>query len=102
MPRWVKVMVEPPVAVVDTVVDRRGTRRVAEAYLNYLYSGPAQELAAKHFYRPRDEAVAARHADRFSQAKLFTIDEKLGGWQAAQKKHFADGGVFDQIYQPGR
>jgi sulfate/thiosulfate transport system substrate-binding protein len=96
------ILAEPPVAVVDKVVDRRGTRKLAEAYVNFLYTEKGQELAAKHFYRPRDPAVAARHADRFTKAKIFTIDEKLGGWQAAQKKHFADGGLFDQIYQPGR
>ena len=96
------ILAEPPVAVVDKVVDRRGTRKVAEAYVKFLYTDVGQELAAKHFYRPRNEAVAARFADRFTKANLFTIDGKLGGWQAAQKKHFADGGVFDQIYQPGK
>jgi sulfate/thiosulfate-binding protein len=96
------ILAEPPVAVVDKVVDRRGTRKLAEEYLKFLYSDAGQEIAAKHFYRPRSEAVAARYADRFTKANLFTIDEKLGGWQAAQKKHFADGGLFDQIYQSGR
>jgi len=96
------ILAEPPVAVVDKVVDRRGTRKVAEAYVKFLYTDAGQEVAAKHFYRPRSEAVAARYADRFTKANLFTIDGKLGGWQAAQKKHFADGGLFDQIYQPGR
>jgi sulfate/thiosulfate transport system substrate-binding protein len=96
------ILAEPPVTVVDKVVDRRGTRKVAEAYLNYLYSDAGQEIAAKNFYRPRNQTIAAKYENVFTKATLFTIDEKLGGWQAAQKKHFADGGVFDQIYQPGK
>lgn len=95
------ILAEPPVAVVDTVVDKKGTRKVAEAYLQYLYSEEGQNLAGKHFYRPRDPKVAAVYAHQFPKVNLFTIDEVFGGWQKAQKTHFADGGVFDQIYQPG-
>jgi sulfate transport system substrate-binding protein len=95
------ILAEPPVAVVDKVVDRRGTRAIAEAYLQYLYSPEGQEIAAKRRYRPRDEQVAAKHAHSFAKLKLFNIDEVFGGWQKAQKTHFADGGVFDQIYKPG-
>ncbi len=97
----ISILAEPPVAVVDTVVDRRGTRALADAYLQYLYSPEGQEIAAKRHYRPRDQAVAARYASSFAKVKLFTIDELFGGWQKAQKAHFADGGVFDQIYKPG-
>ena len=97
----VSILAEPPVAVVDTVVDRKGTRAVAEAYLQYLYSPEGQEIAAKHHYRPRDTAVAARFANSFATVTLFTIDELFGGWQTAQKTHFGDGGTFDQIYRPG-
>jgi len=96
------ILAEPPVAVVDAVVDKRGTRKAAEAYLRFLYSPLGQELAAKHHYRPRDQKVAAAHAASFANVKLFTIDEAFGGWQTAQKAHFADGGSFDQIYRPGR
>ena len=95
------ILAEPPVAVVDKVVDKRGTRKAAEAYLQYLYSAEGQEIAARHFYRPRSTAVAARHAAQFPKLNLFTIDELFGGWAKAQKTHFADGGVFDRIYQPG-
>ncbi len=97
----ISILAEPPVTVVDTVVDRRGTRAIAEAYLQYLYAPEGQEIAAKHHYRPRDQKVAARYAASFAKVKLFTIDELFGGWQKAQKTHFADGGVFDQIYKPG-
>jgi ABC-type sulfate transport system substrate-binding protein len=83
------------------VVDNRGTRKVAEAYLKYLYSDEAQDLAAKWFYRPRSEAVAARYASQFPALKLFTVPEKFGSWAQAKATHFADGGVFDQVYQPG-
>lgn len=96
----VSILAEPPVTVVDKVVDRRGTREVAEAYLKHLYSEEGQELAAKHFYRPRLASVAARHAAQFPQILLVEIDKEFGGWQKAQLKHFADGGVFDQIYAP--
>ncbi|HET7792942.1 MAG TPA: sulfate ABC transporter substrate-binding protein [Rhizobacter sp.] len=92
------ILAEPPVAVVDKVVDKRGTREVATAYLEYLYSPEGQDIAARNFYRPIDEKVAARYAKQFPAVKLFTIDEVFGGWTKAQKTHFADGGVFDQIY----
>jgi sulfate/thiosulfate-binding protein len=98
----VSVLAEPSVAVVDKNVDRKGTRAVAEAYLQYLYSPEGQEIAAKRHYRPRDEKVAAKYASSFAKVKLFTIDEVFGGWQNAQKTHFADKGLFDQIYTPGR
>ncbi|SCK15809.1 sulfate ABC transporter substrate-binding protein [Vogesella sp. LIG4] len=91
------ILAEPPVSVVDKVVDKHGTRKVAEAYLRYLYSPEGQELAAKNYYRPRDPKVAARYAGQFSKVKLFSIDQLFGGWTRAQKTHFADGGVFDQI-----
>jgi len=96
------ILAEPPVAVVDKVVDKKGTRAAAEAYLQFLYSPEGQEIAARHHYRPRDATVAAKYAGTFAQVKLFTIDEAFGGWQNAQKAHFADGGTFDQIYRPGR
>lgn len=96
------ILAEPPVAWVDKVVARHGTAEVAEAYLKYLYSPEGQELAAKHFYRPRLEAVARKHADTFPQLKLFTVDEVFGGWAKAQKIHFSDGGIFDQIQQANR
>jgi sulfate/thiosulfate transport system substrate-binding protein len=96
------ILAEPPVAVVDKVVDKKGTRAVAEAYLQFLYSPEGQEIAARHHYRPRDAEIAAKYAGTFAQVKLFTIDEAFGGWQSAQKAHFADGGTFDQIYRPGR
>jgi len=94
------VLAEPPVTVVDKVVDRRGTRKVADAYLNYLYSEAGQELAGKHYYRPINEKIAAKYASQFPKVKLLTVDEIAGGWTKAQKTHFADGGTFDQIYQP--
>jgi sulfate/thiosulfate transport system substrate-binding protein len=95
----VSILAEPPVAVVDTVVDRRGTRQVAEAYLQFLYSQVGQELAVKHHFRPRDSEVAERHRDAFKPVALFTIDEAFGGWALAQKTHFADGGIYDRIYR---
>lgn len=94
----VSILAEPPVTVIDKVVDKRGTRAVATAYLEYLYSEAGQELIAKHFYRPRMPEVATKHADRFPNVKLITVDEEFGGWQAAQAKHFTEGGVFDQIF----
>jgi sulfate transport system substrate-binding protein len=97
----ISILAEPPVAVVDKVVDRKGTRAVAEAYLKFLYTPEGQEIAAKNHYRPRDPNVAAKYASTFATVKLFTIDEAFGGWQKAQKAHFADGGSFDQIYRPG-
>jgi sulfate transport system substrate-binding protein len=92
------ILAEPPVAVVDKNVDRRGTRAVAQAYLEYLYSTEGQEIAARNFYRPTNPAVAAAYARQFPKISLFGIDEVFGGWAAAQKTHFNDGGVFDQIY----
>lgn len=93
------ILAEPPVSVVDQNVDRKGTRKVAEAYLNYLYGEEGQRIAAKHFYRPRNQAVAAEFAQQFPQLKLVTIDADFGGWKSAQPKFFNDGGIFDQIYQ---
>ena len=96
------ILAEPPVSVVDKVVDKKGTRKVAQAYLEYLYSPEGQEIAAKHYYRPRDEKVAAKYAKQFAKVNLITIDGVFGGWEKAQKTHFADGGTFDQIYAPGQ
>lgn len=92
------ILAEPPVAVVDEYASKHGTTAVAEAYLRYLYSPEGQDLAARNFYRPRDKAVAAHYASFFPALKLFTIDEVFGGWTKAQAVHFADGGIFDQIY----
>jgi sulfate/thiosulfate transport system substrate-binding protein len=92
------ILAEPPVAVVDRNVDRKGSRAAAQAYLEYLYTPAGQELAARHFYRPIDAQVAAAHTQRFPKIELFTIDTVFGGWAKAQATHFADGGVFDQIY----
>jgi len=91
------ILAEPPVTVVDKVVNKRGTAEVAKAYLEYLYSPEGQEIAAKHYYRPRDAAVAAKYASSFAKVELFTIDEVFGGWQKAQATHFNDGGIYDQI-----
>jgi sulfate transport system substrate-binding protein len=93
------ILAEPSVAVVDKVVDKKGTRAVAEAYLKYLYSEEGQEIAAKNFYRPTNAKIAAKYSDKFPQIKLFKIDDAFGGWKNAFKTHFADGGTFDQIYQ---
>ena len=97
----VSILAEPPVALVDTVVDKKGTRAVAKAYLEFLYTPAGQEIAARHYYRPRDSQVAAKYAKQFPEVKLFTIDEAFGGWGKAQREHFDDGGLFDQIYAPG-
>jgi sulfate transport system substrate-binding protein len=97
----ISILAEPSVAVVDKVVDKHGTRKVAEAYLKYLYSEQAQEIAAKNFYRPRDSKVAAKFASQFAPVKTFTVDDVFGGWTKAQAPQFKDGGVFDQIYAPG-
>jgi sulfate transport system substrate-binding protein len=94
------ILAEPPVSVVDKVAKKHGTEEVAKAYLDYLYSDEGQEIAARNFYRPRSEGVAAKHKDRFPKIELFTIDDVFGGWKAAQAAHFADNGIFDQIYQP--
>jgi sulfate transport system substrate-binding protein len=96
------ILAEPPVAWVDTVVRRRGTREVAEAYLRHLYSPEAQDLAGRHHYRPSDPAALEKHRSQFAPVRTFGIDELFGGWKAASAKHFAEGGVFDQVYQPGR
>jgi sulfate/thiosulfate-binding protein len=98
----VSILAEPPVAVVDTVVDRRGTRQIAERYLQYLYTPAGQEIAAKHYFRPRDAAVLQRFASQFGDVELFTIDAVFGGWDRAHEQHFADGGVFDRIYGMGK
>ena len=92
------ILAEPPVTLVDKVVDKRGTRAVAQAYLEYLYSAEGQDIAARNYYRPTDATVAARYAKNFPKISLFTVDDVFGGWAKAQKTHFADGGVFDQIY----
>lgn len=93
------ILAEPPVAVIDKNVERKGTRDVAEAYLNYLYSEAGQRIAAEHFYRPRNQTIAAEFADQFPALKLVTIDRDFDGWKSAQPKFFNDGGVFDEIYQ---
>jgi sulfate transport system substrate-binding protein len=95
----VSILAEPPVAWVDKVTERRGTTDVAKAYLEYLYSDEGQDIAGRNFYRPRNAAVAAKYSSVFPNIELFTIDDAFGGWTNAQKTHFADGGVFDQIYQ---
>jgi sulfate transport system substrate-binding protein len=94
------ILAEPPVSVVDKFADKHGTRKVAEAYLQYLYSEEGQEIAGKNYYRPIDKKIAAKYAKTFANVKLITIDEVFGGWQKAQKTHFEDGGSFDQIYKP--
>ncbi len=94
------ILAEPPVAVVDKVAKKHGTADVAQAYLEYLYSDEGQDIAGRNFYRPREAKAAAKYAGQFSPVKLVTVDEVFGGWQKAQKTHFADGGVFDQIFQP--
>lgn len=95
----VSILAEPPVAIVDSVVDKKGTRGVAEAYLKHWYTREAQEIAARNFYRPRDPEVAKKYAANFAKVDLFTIDDVFGGWTKAQKEHFAEGGVFDKIYK---
>lgn len=95
----ISILAEPSVAVVDKNVDRKGTREVAEAYLQFLYSDIGQEIAAKNYYRPRNEAIAEKYRSEFPEIKLFTIDEKFGSWREAQQTHFSDDGVFDSIYQ---
>ncbi|MBY0468436.1 MAG: sulfate ABC transporter substrate-binding protein, partial [Burkholderiaceae bacterium] len=94
----VSILAEPPVSVVDKVVDKKGTRDVAQAYLEYLYSPEGQEIAARNYYRPIDPAIATKYEKNFPKISLFTIDDVFGGWTKAQKTHFADGGVFDKIY----
>ena len=97
----ISILAEPPVTVVDKNVDKKGTRKLAEEYLSYLYSPEGQDIAGKNFYRPTDSKAAEKYAKQFAPVKLFTIDEVFGGWAKAQKTHFDDGGVFDQIYTPG-
>jgi sulfate transport system substrate-binding protein len=94
------ILAEPPVAVVDKNVDKKGTRKVAEAYLNYLYSDEGQDIIAKNYYRPRNQTILAKYQEQFPKMNLVTIDDYFGGWKKAQEKHFNDGGTFDQIYQP--
>jgi sulfate transport system substrate-binding protein len=98
----ITIVAEPVVAVVDKVVDQRGTRALADAYLRFLWTPEAQEIAAKNYYRPLDPAILARHADVFPKVKTFTIADTFGAWPDVQKTHFGDGGVFDQIYKPGQ
>ncbi|BAL74265.1 sulfate ABC transporter substrate-binding protein [Bradyrhizobium cosmicum] len=93
------ILAEPPVAIVDKVADKKGTRNAADAYLQYWYTKEGQEIAARNFYRPRDAEIAKKYANSFAKVELFTIDDVFGGWTKAQKEHFADGGVFDQIYK---
>ena len=97
----VSILAEPPVAVIDKNVDRRGTRKAAEAYLDFLYSKEGQEIVARHYYRPRDEEILKKYTEKgnFVSVEMFTIDEVFGGWQKAQQEHFENGGVFDQIYE---
>ena len=97
----ISILAEPPVALVDKVVNKHGTAVVAKAYLDFLYTEQGQEIAAKHYYRPQLKSVADKYARQFPQIKMFTINELFGGWQQAQKRHFDDGGTFDQIYKPG-
>lgn len=98
----VSILAEPPVAVVDKVVAKHGTKDVAEAYLKFLYSDRGQEIAASRFYRPRNAAVASKFASQFPKIEMFTVDAVFGGWAKAQRTHFADGGIFDQFYGAGR
>jgi len=98
----ISVLAEPPVSVVDKVVDKHGTRKVAEAYLNFLYTDAAQDIIGANFYRPSDERAAKKFASTFPAIKLFNVDDTFGGWTKAQKDHFADGGIFDQIYLNGK
>jgi sulfate transport system substrate-binding protein len=96
------ILAEPSVALLDKNVDRHGVRKVAEAYLQYLYGKKAQEIEAQNYYRPRDRSILQAHRADFPEIKLYSVDEDFGGWRNAQQTHFSDGGVFDQIYDPGR
>jgi sulfate transport system substrate-binding protein len=98
----VSILAEPPVAVVEGVAKRRGTTEVAKAYLEFLYTEEGQDIVGRHYYRPRLETALAKYADRFAQVRMFTVDEVFGGWRAAQRTHFSEGGTFDRIYQGGR
>ena len=94
----VSVLAEPPVALVDAVVDRKGTRMVAEAYLDYLYTPEGQDIVARNFFRPTDATVIERYAEQFPAMRLFTVDAAFGGWEQAQKQHFNDGGTYDRLF----
>lgn len=96
----ISILAEPPVAIVDEVAEKKGTTEVAKAYLEYLYSDEGQEIIAKNYYRPRNKDILGKYKDRFQDINLATIDDVFGGWRKAQEKHFADGGIFDQIYVP--
>lgn len=98
----ISILAEPPVALVDRVVDKKGTRKVAEAYLKFLYTPEAQEIVARNYYRPRDPSVAAKYKDRFASVPLLTIDRNFGGWKRVQAAHFNDGGVFDQVFEDAK
>ena len=98
----ISILAEPPVAVVDKIAGKHGTKAVAQAYLEYLYTETGQEIAARHFYRPRLASVAAKYEAQFPKVRLVTVDEVFGGWKKAHTTHFADGALFDQIYQPGQ
>ena len=98
----VSILAEPPVALVDKNVDRHGTRKVAQAYLDYLYSDAGQDIAARNYYRPTSEKIAQKYASQFPRIKLFTIEDVAGPWSKVQKEFFGDGGIFDQIYIPGK
>jgi sulfate/thiosulfate transport system substrate-binding protein len=97
----ISILAEPPVSLVDKVVDKRGTRKIAQAYLEFLYSPEGQEIGARHYYRPRQADILAKYATTFPKVPTFTVDELFGGWTKAQHTHFDDGGVFDKIYEPG-
>jgi sulfate transport system substrate-binding protein len=96
----ISILAEPPVAVVDKVAKKHGTEEIAKAYLEFLYSDEGQEIAARNFYRPRSEKISAKFANQFAKTKLVTVDQAFGGWQKAQKKHFSEGGVFDELVRP--
>ena len=96
------ILAEPPVTLVDRVADKHGTRKAAEAYLGFLYTEEAQAIIADNWYRPTSPAAVAKYASRFPKLNLVTVGDVFGGWQSAHKAHFADGAVFDQIFQPGR
>ncbi|MFA6569344.1 MAG: hypothetical protein WCS96_14125, partial [Victivallales bacterium] len=98
----ISILAEPSVSVVDKVADKHGTRKVAEEYLKYLYSPEGQEIAAKNFYRPRLPEIAKKYGSIFPKLELFTIDDVFGGWKKVQTGHFADKGIFDQIYNPAK
>lgn len=95
------ILAEPPVAIVDKVVDKRGTRKIAQAYLDHLYAEEGQEIAARHYYRPRNQMIAKKHEKQFPRIAMINVDQAFGGWQKATQAHFVDGALFDQIYQPG-